>query len=140
MNPWHRLGRQYFHEPRPLHLGIISDNSMRKHAVSDELILAPREAIVAALEAQKEQFFAAGHTVQQIQPGVSGLNAPRVGDAHYQHLQKERAKLAPALRQLAQKGVTINAAALALNIKTVRAQMIARENGIHFGPQQKRDQ
>ncbi|MFJ3372919.1 hypothetical protein [Pseudomonas sp. NPDC086251] len=98
----------------------------------DEPRLAPREAIVAALEEQKEEFFAAGNTIQHIQIGVSGLTAPRTPDAHYLQLQKERAKLAPALRKLAEAGNTINAAALALNIKTVRAQMIARENAIQF--------
>ncbi|WP_130904785.1 hypothetical protein [Pseudomonas sp. Sample_22] len=100
--------------------------------MNDEPKLVSREAMLKALEEQKKIFFAAGHSIQQIQAGISGLTGHSIPDAHYLRLRKERAKLAPALRRLAQAGKTLSAAALTLNMKTARAQIIARENVIQF--------
>ncbi|MFJ2714380.1 hypothetical protein ACIOZM_26480 [Pseudomonas sp. NPDC087346] len=97
----------------------------------------PREITFTTLEQQIEEYFAAGHTVQKIPSGLSGQTMPGLVSAHHLQLQKERAKLAPALQKQAETGKTIGAAARALKIKVARARLIATENAIKFAARER---
>lgn len=92
----------------------------------------PRDLIIATLEMQQAQFLAAGHKIQAIPSGISGQDSSHLVSAQQRQMQKERAKLAPALRKHAAAGKTVEAAASALKIKLIRAQLIATENNIQF--------
>lgn len=92
----------------------------------------PRAAIVTALEKQIEEFFAAGHSIQQIQSGVGGQVSTDMAAARQYQLKSERSKLAPALRRQANAGRSLESAARTLKINTARAQLIASEYAIEF--------
>jgi hypothetical protein len=94
--------------------------------------LHPRAAIVTALEKQIEEFFATGHSIQQIQSGVSGQLSTDIVPTRQYQLKSERTKLALALRREANAGRTLESAAHTLKINTARAQRIASEYAIEF--------
>ncbi|PMY32841.1 MULTISPECIES: hypothetical protein [Pseudomonas] len=92
----------------------------------------PRAAIISDLEKSKEAFLAAGKTIQNIPSGHSGFLSEGPVTGHQKVQRAERAKLAPALRELAESGRSLRAAANALKLKVDRAQLIAKENNIMF--------
>jgi hypothetical protein len=92
----------------------------------------PRDIIIFELEEQKAQFLAAGNSIQKIATGLSALDTFPVASSHQKMLKSERAKFAPALREYAKSGLTINKAAKILKLKIDRAQMIVREHRIKF--------
>ncbi|RON43868.1 hypothetical protein [Pseudomonas frederiksbergensis] len=100
--------------------------------MTDETILHPRDVIISELEKCKEQFFAAGKTIQTIPAGVGSAHPEKHLAGQHKLQQAGRAKLAPALREHADAGRTLQAAARAMKLKVERAQLIARENGIVF--------
>lgn len=94
-----------------------------------EPMIHPRELMTVELEKHKQQFLAAGNVIQNIPTGLSGYSA----EGHSQHRYRlERAKLAPALQAYADAGTTLQFAAMAMKIKSERAKLIAKENGIVF--------
>lgn len=95
----------------------------------------PRDSIVANLNKQLDQYFGAGHGVQEIPAGVSGEREAMFGTSHSNKLRVERDKLAPRLRELAEAGKTVIEAAKEMGMESKRARLIARENNIKFaGP------
>ncbi|WP_219096466.1 hypothetical protein [Pseudomonas sp. UMAB-40] len=100
--------------------------------MSDEIKLHPREIIAADLEKYKEQFFAAGKTIQDIPPGHSGVHSVRHAAGHHKTQQVARTKLARALREHAEAGRTLKEAARTMRMKIDKARVIAREDGIVF--------
>jgi hypothetical protein len=103
-----------------------------EYAVSDEIKLHPREIIAADLEKYKEQFFAAGKTIQDIPAGHSGVHSVRHVTGHHKTQQVVRTKLARALREHAEAGRTLKEAARTMRMKIDKARVIAREDGIVF--------
>ena len=95
----------------------------------------PRDSIVANLNKQLDQYFGAGRAVQEIPAGVSGERESMFGTSHSNKLRVERDKLAPRLKERAEAGSTVIAAAKEMGMETKRARLIARENNIKFqGP------
>ncbi|WP_259741067.1 hypothetical protein [Pseudomonas frederiksbergensis] len=95
----------------------------------------PRDSIVETLNKQLDQFFGAGSAVEEVAPGVSGVREAMFGTSHSNKLRVERDKLAPRLKELANTGKTVIAAAKEMGVETKRARLIARENNIKFpGP------
>ncbi|PMY44858.1 MULTISPECIES: hypothetical protein [Pseudomonas] len=92
----------------------------------------PRAAIISDLEKSKEAFLAAGKTIQNIPSGHRALFSDGPVTGHQKAQRAERAKLAPALRELAESEHSLRAAANALKLKVERAQLIAKENNIIF--------
>lgn len=96
----------------------------------------PRDQLIDNLNQQLDAFFGAGKQVEQISPGVSGEREAMFGTSHSNKLRAERDKLAPRLKELADKGLTVIEAAKEMGMETKRARLIARENSIKFpGPQ-----
>mgnify|MGYP001038195162 CR=1 FL=1 len=96
----------------------------------------PRDQLIDNLNQQLDAFFGAGKKVEQVAPGVSGERELMFGSAHAAKLRAERDKLAPRLKALADKGMTVIEAAKEMGMETKRARLIARENRINFpGPQ-----
>ena len=96
----------------------------------------PRDQLIDNLNQQLDAFFVAGKQVEQISPGVSGEREAMFGTSHSNKLRAERDKLAPRLKELADKGLTVIEAAKEMGMETKRARLIARENSIKFpGPQ-----
>ncbi|SDS43514.1 hypothetical protein [Pseudomonas prosekii] len=95
-------------------------------------IVNPRDSIIANLNQQLDQYFGAGHAVQEIPSGVSGEKVAGFGCAHSSKLRTERDKLAPRLKELAESGITVIEAAKQMGIETKRARVIAAENSIKF--------
>ncbi|NWD49056.1 hypothetical protein [Pseudomonas gingeri] len=92
----------------------------------------PRQAEIADISRQIDQFFAAGGRAQEIPIGV-GVDTPHLGTTgHHSRLRAERDKLAPSVKAQADMGRTASAAAKALGMHIKRAQLIARENGFRF--------
>jgi len=95
----------------------------------------PRDSILADLNQKLEHYFGAGRSVQEIAPGVSGEKEAMFGTSHSNKLRIERNRQAPRLKELADAGHTVIAAAKAMGMETKRARLIARENNIKFpGP------
>jgi hypothetical protein len=94
-----------------------------------EPLTHPRELVILELERRTREFLASGKTIQKIPTGYSGNSSD---GPCLRRMQKERAKLAPALREHADAGLTIISAANAMKLKVDRVQMIAMENGIKF--------
>jgi hypothetical protein len=92
----------------------------------------PRDSIIANLNQQLDQFFGAGRTVQEVEAGVSGEVSLSGASGHSERLRKERDKLAPMLKALAETGITSSAAATRTRIRQKRIELIARENGFKF--------
>ncbi|MFJ2360407.1 hypothetical protein [Pseudomonas fluorescens] len=96
----------------------------------------PRDQLIDNLNQQLDAFFGAGNQVKQVAPGVSGEREAMFGTSHSNKLRLERDKLAPRLKELADKGLTVIEAAKEMGMETKRARLIARENSINFpGPQ-----
>ena len=96
----------------------------------------PRDQLIDNLNQQLDAFFGAGKQVEQISPGVSGEREAMFGTSHSSKLRAERDKLAPRLKELADKGLTVIEAAKEMGMEKKRARLIARENSIKFpGPQ-----
>jgi len=96
----------------------------------------PRNSILANLNQQLDQFFDAGKSVQEIDPGVSGERELMFGSSHSYKLKIGRDKLAPRLEELADAGKTVIETAKEIGMETKRARLIVRENNIKFpGPQ-----
>jgi len=96
----------------------------------------PRDQLIDNLNQQLDAFFGAGKQVEQVAPGVSGEREAMFGTSHSNKLRLERDKLAPRLKELADKGLTVIEAAKQMGMETKRARLIARENSINFpGPQ-----
>lgn len=92
----------------------------------------PRDAVIADLNRQMDDFFGAGNSVQVIPTGMSA-DAPFFGtNAHQVKLRAERDKLAPAVRTEAAKGVIASVAAKNLGMHIKRVLLIAQENGFKF--------
>lgn len=96
----------------------------------------PRDAVISNLNRQMDAFFGAGNKAQEIESGVSGEKTGSFGVGHSNKLRAERDKLAPDLKRLAERGTSINKAALELGIDHKRARLIARENGFKFADAQ----
>ena len=97
-----------------------------------EPIPHPRDVIFFELERRKKQFFAEGNSIQKIPIGLSGAVAGYNPTNQQRVLQLSRAKYAPALREQANSGKTLQTAARALSLSVKRAQLIAQENDIFF--------
>lgn len=92
----------------------------------------PRDSIIANLNQQLDQYFGAGHAVQEVAAGVSGEKAAMFGTSHTNKLRIDRDKLAPMLKTLAAIGITSSAAATQTRIRQKRIELIAKENGFKF--------
>jgi hypothetical protein len=92
----------------------------------------PRDSIIANLNQQLDQYFGAGKPVQEIPSGVSGEKPIGFGSTHSNKLRAGRDKLAPALKKLADSGISLNKAAETVGIDHKRARLIASENGFKF--------
>ena len=92
----------------------------------------PRDFIIANLNQQLDQFFGAGRTVQEVEAGVSGEVGLSGTSGHSERLRKERDKLAPMLKAMAETGITSSAAATQTRIRQKHIELIARENGFKF--------
>ena len=92
----------------------------------------PRDAVIADLNRQMDQFFAAGKTPEQIASGVDTDGPFHGTTAHHERLRAERDKLAPKVRKQAKAGKTAAEAAKALKMHIKRVQLIAQENSIKF--------
>ena len=96
----------------------------------------PRDQLIDNLNQQLDAFFGAGNKVEQVAPGVSGEREAMFGTSHSNKMRLERDKLAPRLKELADKGLTVIEAAKEMGMETKRARLIARENSLNFpGPQ-----
>ncbi|MCU7217565.1 hypothetical protein [Pseudomonas sp. VE 196-7] len=96
----------------------------------------PRDQLIDNLNQQLDAFFGAGNKVKQVDPGATGVRDAMFGTSHAARLRAERDKLAPQLKALADKGLTVIEAAKEMGMETKRARLIARENSINFpGPQ-----
>ena len=96
----------------------------------------PRDQLIDNLNQQMDAFFGSGKKIEQVAPGVSGEREAMFGTSHSNKLRLERDKLAPRLKELADKGLTVIEAAKEMGMETKRARLIARENSINFpGPQ-----
>lgn len=93
----------------------------------------PRTAVINELATKIDSFFAAGKTINQIAPGLSGEKIGMGVDRHHDKLRAERDKQAPTLKRLADQGCSIREAADAMSTCQKRIKLIARENGITFG-------
>lgn len=92
----------------------------------------PRDAVIADLYRQMDDFFGAGNSVQVIPTGMSA-DAPFFGtNSHQVKLRAERDKLAPAVHAEAAKGVLASVAAKNLGMHIKRVLLIAQENGFKF--------
>lgn len=92
----------------------------------------PKDAVIADLNRQMDAYFGAGKGVQEIAQGVTGVKDGTYGGGHSSRLRAERDRLAPDLKQLAERGTSIKEAAAAIGIDHKRARLIARENGFKF--------
>ncbi|WP_219268764.1 hypothetical protein [Pseudomonas sp. Xaverov 259] len=92
----------------------------------------PKDAVIADLNRQMDAFFGAGKGVQEIAQGVTGVKDGTYGGGHSSRLRAERDRIAPGLKQLAERGISINKAAASIGIDHKRARLIARENGFKF--------
>ncbi|WP_236189344.1 hypothetical protein [Pseudomonas pharyngis] len=91
----------------------------------------PRDCIVANLNEQLDQFFGSGGKAQQIPTGVSG--DPKLASTpHHDRLRRERNKIAPKVREMAEAGKTISETAKALHMHVKRVALVASENGFKF--------
>lgn len=95
----------------------------------------PRDAIVAELGRQMDDFFGSGGSAQQIAKGVTGETNGCGPSSHQDRLRTERKRLAPEVRKHAEKGLTATQIGAAMSIRVKRVQMIAIENGITIGDQ-----
>ena len=92
----------------------------------------PRDAIIQDLNQKLEQFFGAGKKVELVASGVSNDSGGPIKSSRSEKLHAERDKLAPSLKALADKGMTIIEAAKEIGMEAKRTKLIARENGINF--------
>lgn len=95
----------------------------------------PRDAIIANLNQQLDQFFGAGKTAQVIPSGVSAEMVGFGASAHQDRLKAERTKLAPMVKALADAGKTVAVAASELKMRPGRVKLIAHENNFKFAEQ-----
>lgn len=99
-------------------------------------VLPIRQTRVSTSAEQPDAFFGAGNKVKQVAPGVSGEREAMFGTLHSNKLRLQSDKLAPRLKALADKGLTLIKAAKEMGMETKRSRRIARENSIKFsGPQ-----
>src|SRR5689334_12314212 len=92
----------------------------------------PRDQLIDNLNQQLDQFFGTGKTVEHVAPGVTGERELTFGTARGSKLRAARDKLAPALKKLAENGVTLYQAASEIGIDHKRAKLIARENNFKY--------
>lgn len=92
----------------------------------------PRDAEIADLNQQIDNFFAAGGTAQQIGNGVSASTSPLGSTSHHDRLRAGRDKLAPSVKSEAATGKTAAEVAKALGMHVKRVKLIGQENGFKF--------
>ena len=92
----------------------------------------PKDAVIADLHRQMDDYFGAGNTAQIIPRGVSADGPFNGTTAHHERLRAQRDKLAPAVRAEAAKGVVVSVAAKNLGMHIKRVTLIAQENGFKF--------
>ena len=92
----------------------------------------PRDAIVEDLNRKMEQFFGAGGKVQEFAQGATGEKFGFGATGHQDRLRAERARLAPAVREQAEKGLNPTEIGTALSMRVQRVLMIAAENNIEI--------
>lgn len=94
--------------------------------------LNPRDAIVEDLNRKLEQFFGTGGMVQEVAQGATGERFGFGATGHQNRLRAERARLAPAVREQADKGLNPTQIGTALSMRAQRVLMIATENNIEI--------
>lgn len=93
----------------------------------------PRVGTIQRLSTQIDQFFAAGKSIVEVPPGVSGERLGGGMESRHAALRAARDKDAPTLRYLADQGYTVKQCAEAMGSDPKRLRLMARENGITFG-------
>lgn len=92
----------------------------------------PRDAIIEDLNRKLDQFFSKGGASQQIAQGATGEKFGFGATGHQDRLRAERARLAPAVREQADKGLNATQIGTALSMRVQRVLMIATENNIEI--------
>ncbi|MCD9572181.1 MULTISPECIES: hypothetical protein [Pseudomonas] len=93
---------------------------------------SPRDAIIDDLNRKLDQFFGSGGTVQEVAQGATGERFGFGATGHQGRLRAERARLAPAVREQADKGLNPTEIGTALSMRAQRVLMIATENNIEI--------
>ncbi|WP_377706260.1 hypothetical protein ACFMKY_18085 [Pseudomonas protegens] len=93
---------------------------------------SPCDAIIDDLNRKLEQFFGDGGMVHEVAQGATGERFGFGATGHQDRLRAERARLAPAAHEQADKGLDPTQIGTALSMRVQRVLMIANENNIEI--------
>lgn len=92
----------------------------------------PRDAVIADINRQMDQFFSSGKTVESVPAGATANVSLLGANPHHDKLRAARDKLAPKVKAQAEAGATAAEAAKALGLHVKRVKLIAQENKLRL--------